>query len=214
MRVRKNAVAFVADTMGIAALHGLLGWLIGETLPLSMISLDYPAHFRRYFFHKALPYPLHLDADRSAICFAAQYLDFPVVRTTHDSGYKLIMSFAPGLEDEGSSANLAERVRRLMYQVLRDSHRVPSLQALSDRLGQTRATLRRQLKQSGVSYNQLKDSCRRELSLDLLRRSQLSIEEIANQLGFCDADAFRRSFRGWIGISPSNYRQQGQARTY
>lgn len=207
MRTRKNLTACVVDTMGIAALHSLFGWLIGQAIPVSAVLLDYDATFLSDIDSGVLPFPLTMAADRTAIRFASEYLDFPVIRSAQEYGQRLTLGFAFELHEDASRVDLAERVRRILYQNLRDSHRLLSLQELSNRLGKSHATLRRQLSSAGTSYNQIKDSCRRELGLDLLRRSTLSVEAIADRLGFCDSDAFRRSFREWIGVSPSAYRR-------
>ena len=67
------------------------------------------------------------------------------------------------------------------------------------------------LTDEGASYREIKDSCRRELGLDLLRRSSLPIEEIAVRLDFCDSDAFRRAFHDWLGMPPTRYRREALA---
>jgi AraC-like DNA-binding protein len=207
MRTQKNATAFVADIMGIAALHGLFGWLIEQTIPLSLILLDYDEKLRRHFDSSMLPFPIRMGAERTAIRFAAEFLDFPVTRSADNPAQGLILSFTSDFMEDASRPRLEERARSIMYQTLRDSHRLPTLHDLSHRLGQNPATVRRHLSHAGVSYNYIKESCRRELSLDLLRRSTLGVEAIADRLGFCDSDAFRRWFRSWIGVSPSAYRR-------
>jgi AraC family L-rhamnose operon transcriptional activator RhaR len=42
----------------------------------------------------------------------------------------------------------------------------------------------------------------------LLRRTQLSVTEIAFQVGFGDSNYFARQFRALLGVTPSQYRQQ------
>jgi len=108
--------------------------------------------------------------------------------------------------DDHVQLGVAEHARRIVFGSLRERHVLPTLDELSIELNCTRAVLRRNLAKAGVSYNYIKDSCRRELALDLLRRSRLSVEEIAIRLGFCDSDAFRRAFREWMGVTPLRYR--------
>lgn len=212
LRSRRNAIAFVVDATGLAVHHGLFSWLIGCRIPLSAILMDYGADLRPNFDPATLPHPLTLNAGKTALCFPAHYLDYPVVRTSDDKDDRtggLGILFA--LQDERARSLLAERARRSMYAVLRERHAPPTLEELADRLDCTVSTLRRNLARDGMSYNLIKDSCRRELALDLLRRSTLSIEDIATRLGFCDSDAFRRAFRGWIGMSPLQYRKNATA---
>jgi len=209
MRVRHNVIAFVVDVIGIAVLHGLLSWLIGHMIPVSMIQMDYDESMRPNFDPVLLPFPLSLGAGRGAIRFPAEYLDYPVVRTLEDYERRAGQSFLFDLHEDRAGTNVAERARRLMYSALRERRTLPMLEELSTQLNCTVPTLRRSLARAGTSYNQIKDSCRRELALDLLRRSTLSIEEISVRLGFCDSDAFRRAFRDWMNVSPLKYRQMG-----
>jgi AraC-like DNA-binding protein len=212
LRVRRNVVAFVVDSTGIAVLHGMFSWLIGHTIPLSMILLDYDEAMRPNFDFVLLPYPLTLGADAAAFRFPAEYLDYPVVRTVEDYEQRVGQSFLFDLHEDHAGASVAEQARRLMYAALREHRALPMLEELSEQLNSTVPTLRRNLARAGTSYNHIKDSCRRELALDLLRRSTLSIEEISMRLGFCDSDAFRRAFREWMNMSPLKYRKTGGMR--
>jgi len=213
LRAHLTEINFTVDTIGIASLHGLFGWLIGQTLPVSMIRLRYAESMRCLFETSALPFPLRMNAEDNAIEFPARFLDYPVRRTTDDCRDPLILSFATESGNERWQTDLAQQAQLVMYRALRDSHRLLSLAELSSRLGQTAATVRRQLSQEGTSYSQIKERCRCELGLDLLRASALSVEDIATRLAFCDSDAFRRSFRGWTGVPPSVYRKNESANT-
>ena len=90
---------------------------------------------------------------------------------------------------------------------LKSDRRLPAFGEIVTTLGGSEATLRRQLAREGTSYRQVRESCRRELALHLLRRTDMSIEDIAGRLDYCDSDAFRQAFRSWTGHSPTSHRQ-------
>jgi transcriptional regulator GlxA family with amidase domain len=46
----------------------------------------------------------------------------------------------------------------------------------------------------------------------LLRRTELSVTEVAYQVGFDDSNYFARQFHKVLGLTPSQYRRQQQAR--
>ena len=48
---------------------------------------------------------------------------------------------------------------------------------------------------------------RRDLALQLLAGSALSVADIASRLGFEDASTFYRAFRKWTGSAPGAWRQ-------
>jgi len=205
--LQRNAVALVVDATGMAALHGVFGWLIGQPIPLSRISMHYDERLRAYFDSAILPYPVEFNTPRTAMLFASEYLDYPVVRTLDDYERRTGLSFLFDPEVHQGPSGAAERARRIIYGALREQSGLPTLDELSVELDCSRARLRRELAKAGASYNFIKDSCRRELALELLRRSRLSVEDIAVRLGFCDSDAFRRAFRHWMDMSPLQYRK-------
>src|SRR5262245_46887291 len=79
--------------------------------------------------------------------------------------------------------------------------------SIAHRLGMAERTLRRRLAQCGSSYREVLEDVRRERALLLLRDERLSIAAVAERLGFDDASAFARSFRGWMGVSPASHRR-------
>ena len=69
----------------------------------------------------------------------------------------------------------------------------------------SRHTLYRKLKTEGVSFHELVDKVRKEKALELLKKKQHSLSEIAFLLGFSELSSFSRAFKKWTGSSPVNY---------
>lgn len=60
----------------------------------------------------------------------------------------------------------------------------------------------------GISPMQYYTSKRMEQACDLLQKSVLSVEEIAEQLGYLDSGYFRKAFKNYFGLTPTAYRKQ------
>lgn len=58
----------------------------------------------------------------------------------------------------------------------------------------------------GLSPKQLVMKVRLEAASDLLRRTALSVSEVAYQCGYADHSAFTRLFRSAVGLTPTQYR--------
>jgi len=68
-------------------------------------------------------------------------------------------------------------------------------------------SLQRRLRDEETSYSQLLDETRRELAMQYIRRSRMSINEITYLLGFSEPSNFSRAFKRWTGHSPTEHRQ-------
>jgi AraC-like DNA-binding protein len=67
------------------------------------------------------------------------------------------------------------------------------------------------LQAEGLTLQALKDEARHGQAMDLLRRTQRSIKQVAQAAGFRDEKSFARAFRAWTGQSPSDFRRQALA---
>ncbi|MEH6584836.1 MAG: AraC family transcriptional regulator, partial [Halioglobus sp.] len=52
------------------------------------------------------------------------------------------------------------------------------------------------------------DQLRQDLSRHYLKRSSLSLDAIAQLVGFTETTNFRRAFKRWEGVPPAHYRRQ------
>lgn len=196
------------DLFGMMEIHGLLGWVIDLSIPVRHAWLDHKPDVFDALQLPALPFPVRLNEGWSGFDFSAALLDYPVVRNGDDLARRPmnnLLFVSSAREMDRMPAEM--RVRGIAMTALRNLGRLPAFGEIVTSLGGSEATLRRQLAREGTSYRQVRESCRRELALHLLRRTGMSIEEIAIRLDYCDSDAFRQAFRTWTGHSPTAYRQ-------
>jgi AraC-like DNA-binding protein len=147
--------------------------------------------------------PVHFDAERAAIEFAASTMQRPL----------------PGA-DAARLRKLQERVRRLV-----DPHLVPSLyravrlllargaanrQAIAQQLALHRRTFNRRLQAQGTSFREILDGVRHEAARQLLRDTELPIIGVAAALGYAEASSLNHAFRRWSGLSPTAWRRQAR----
>ena len=106
--------------------------------------------------------------------------------------------------EDGLGDEWAGDIRRMLCPWL-TSHRC-SVDAMADLLAMTRRTFDRRLKSRGTSYRALANEIRFEVACRLLKDTEMSLSEIAAALGYSEASAFTRAFRGWSGQAPSVWR--------
>lgn len=96
-----------------------------------------------------------------------------------------------------------EQVRTLLVENL---PRYPAIGAVAERMGLTSRTLARKLKQEQTSFTEILNQIRSEVAIYFLASTDLSVDDIAESLGFGDTSNFRYAFRRWTGLSTSHYR--------
>jgi AraC-like DNA-binding protein len=119
---------------------------------------------------------------------------------------------APQLEAElerrranrGASDDVKGVVKRLL------AGRRPDLDEVARALGASVRTLQRRLGEGGVTFQQILEDARRELSRHYLLQSSLDLSQIAYLVGYEDANSFFRAFHRWEGASPGQWRERHQ----
>ena len=73
-------------------------------------------------------------------------------------------------------------------------------------LGMSTRTLRNRLRRESTSYREIVDQLRRVLAEELLSAGAMTIDEIAQRLGYADTSAFIAAFKRWKGVPPGSYK--------
>lgn len=205
-----DALSFTVALHGLTNYHNILEWLIGSHIP-AIAELDIAPAFAEGMDADLAPFTLRMGRPEKSLCFAASFLDYPVIRSFDEYSIMPHHNFLFEVPTRDTGLDIAERARRCMGRVLREDGSLCSLGQVGDMLCLSEITLRRRLASAGTSFRDLRDGVRRQFALELLRRTALPIDAISERLDFCDSDAFRRAMQTWIGQSPSAYRRGAQS---
>ncbi|MCB1756740.1 MAG: AraC family transcriptional regulator [Gammaproteobacteria bacterium] len=86
----------------------------------------------------------------------------------------------------------------------------PTLCMIAKTLGYAEHAFHKELKESGLNYNDLLRAARKELALHYIINRDIPLTDVAYCLGYSELSAFSRAFRSWTGMSPQRYRRQNQ----
>jgi AraC-like DNA-binding protein len=137
------------------------------------------------------------------IVFKSSWLD-QAASLGNKTTYATILAMCDDLlGDLTSRIGAAGEIRAIL---LRDIANPPTFDVTAQLLDVNARSLRRQLRQQGISFRGLRDELRTQLALKYLRSTNLANEDIAVALGFSDAANFRRAFHRWTNKSPSEVR--------
>ncbi len=189
-------------------IHGLMCWLTAQRVPINHIELkcappaddtDYKVRFCEKISYLS---------ERNYIQFDATWLKTTIKQD--ESSWRQFIRQTPH--------NLLVRFKNpfALSSIIRKHliNRHPSewheLSELPQYLNISEATIQRRLKNEGSSYQQLKNEIRRDTAIELLTRTDQSLQEISDELNFQDPSAFHRAFKKWTGVSPGIYRNKSE----
>jgi AraC-like DNA-binding protein len=182
-------------------------WQIGSALTgrelrgVTELTLPEPRYYRR--FVELLPH-VRFGQGQNRLVFDAATLDLPLMSADRAALRLARDQCEAALEALIADSGLTQRVRAL----LAPSADAPAeLASVAATLGMSPRTLKRRLAAHGASFTELLAEARRELALRLLSASSLSVEAIAQRVGYSTAPNFIRAFRRWTGSTPSAYRR-------
>ncbi|XOV88916.1 MAG: AraC family transcriptional regulator ligand-binding domain-containing protein [Pseudomonadota bacterium] len=101
-------------------------------------------------------------------------------------------------------------VSRICHLLLSTPGDFPLLPVTATQLGLSPRTLRRRLALLGTSYQKILDDVKKELAIEYLLTTDLTIQEIADLVGYTEVTNFRRAFVKWTRMSPYAYRRRYQ----
>ena len=187
--------------------HRLGSWLIGQRIRLEEATFAYPEPAHSSEYQRLFPCTRRFAAGSTSLLFPARYLDMPLLQD--ERTLKLFLQHSPAdlLARPDGGDSLTSQILR---QLGRDCSRWPDLENVARKLNMSPQTLRRHLHEEGASFQELKDQQRRDLAIYHLGRDELSLQDIAEQLGFSEPSAFHRAFKKWTGLTPGAYRANPQ----
>ncbi len=100
---------------------------------------------------------------------------------------------------------LESRVKSTLLQMA--TPELPSLKEVADIFCTTPRTLQRALSDEGVTFREILNEVKKQISSLLLKHEPYLIKDISHILGYSETAAFVRAFYSWYGLTPSKYIQ-------
>lgn len=189
-------------------IHGFSCWLLDSQIRLTQIELPFEAPTYAAQIAVMFPTVIRYGAPRASLQFDANYLAMPVRRDEAALNLMLERALLVVIKPYRRDRLMQQRVRQL----LANAHEGQSYTAetVAQALHVSVRSLHRFLQEDGVSLQKIKDEVHCEKAKHLLTRSTHPIKRIAACVGFDNAKSFTRAFTRWVGVAPSEYRQNGR----
>ena len=99
-----------------------------------------------------------------------------------------------------------EVVSQLYGLLVRSVRHVPTAHDACRTLALSERTLYRRLAAQGLTFGQMVDKVREQRATYLLENTRMSVEAVAESLGFAETASFSRAFKRWKGVPPLQFR--------
>lgn len=210
-----NAARFCIDTqpglgaLRVMAIEEILGTIrvqielvLGRPVTVRALHLDYEAPAYAQTYRELFDCPVQFAHTRTELVFDAAILDwqFPQANPGLAGMYRR--------ECERRVARDDNPVRVIKAALSADQFQAIRFTDIASRLSVSPRTLRRQLKLRGTSFQAIITDARLHQARFYLADTALSIEEIAERLGYSTGSSFRRAFKHWSGQTPGEVRRR------
>ncbi|NNF99360.1 MAG: helix-turn-helix domain-containing protein [Desulfobacteraceae bacterium] len=193
--------------LAFSSMITILRELVQKELTPLEILLSYRKPKYTEVYRKILSSPMKFNQEKDIIVFSEEQLATAIPR--HQSYIKYIMiEHANDLMKELDEwAGFKNEVTKMAIEHLPKGHF--DIEMVSRKLKMSRWTVTRKLKKEGHTFQNFMKGLKKDLALDYLENSNLSIMEIAFLLGYSEASAFRRAFKEWTGKNTRDYKFDG-----
>lgn len=187
--------------MAMAMVMARLREIIGERASLIEIELERPKPRNPAIFQRYLSSRLTFSGRINSVAFPHEIMD--IVNPRGDRRLFALMDMQCRSLHPARPVSQEEFVAEVRsFLQLRIAEPELSLTDAARHFDLSERTLQRRLAEQGTSLNDIRDAIRREMSLTLLKESDLPIAEICYRLGYSAPSAFSRSVTRWFGASP------------
>lgn len=202
----ENVSTFLMEFITVC-IHRMMCWFTDTRIPIIEHHFAYAAPDNLRPYELLFPETRIFNSNCNGFYIDSQYLSLARVRDWAETREFLKDAPAGLVVIPGSDNSYTARIKSILVKTIGRQGPVPDFERVAEQLHISTATLRRKLRAENTSYQQLKDTMRRDVAIDKLVRESTPITEIGLQLGFVESSSFTRAFKQWTGLSPQEYRR-------
>jgi AraC-like DNA-binding protein len=184
--------------------YSLFKDMVGVDFRFIEIWAQYPKTEYADVYLETLDCPVRFDQEFNELRFHSGWLDSPLQKANSITSQSIKELCDDIILIMSTTGGIAHEVFVVMTQ---DIHSASNIETLAKHFNMSSRTLRRKLTNQGTSFQNILSDVRKKLSIEYLRGTNLSIDEIADRLGYSDATNFRHAFKKWTGKTVGNYRR-------
>lgn len=186
-------------------LQHVIEYVVGHQLADARISVDYPPPPYADQYDDFFGCPVVFEQDCVQLAVPRAYKDLPCFTANEDMYQIAIDQCRTAQRRLRECGDAADTVYDLLEKHLEDHL---TLEQVAYRMHLSPRTLIRRLKKRGTSFQAISDRLYAQTAADYMNRTDISVNGVAQLLGYKDPANFRRSFKRWFRMTPASYREQ------
>ncbi|HEX8531062.1 MAG TPA: AraC family transcriptional regulator [Cytophagales bacterium] len=189
-------------------LHVCSGLVKRRVVPLD-IAFTFPRPDDLTPYETSLGAPVRFGQPANRITFHGADVLLPL------AGYNpvLFAHFRQIVEEALRSEQAVHSARSVRQAVLRlfNERRPVTVEAVAEALHTSVRSLQRKLQGENTSFLKVVEETKKQICLQLIGTGGYNVTEIAYVMGYNEPSAFRKAFKKWTGVAPTNYSKQETA---
>jgi AraC-like DNA-binding protein len=195
---------FIFETE-LVSLHTICAMVLDDVHVFKEINLAYPAPDYADKYEGIFHCPIKFNAPENLLIFEAAILDRPLKHANPLTRKILEQECRQLCQRLNENVSVKDKIR---HELLFLEGEYPTLDQLAHRINMPERTIRRRLTAEGTSYKDILSDIRKQKALELIANGDLSMEKIAEKLGYSEVASFYHAFKTWTGTTPANYRNR------
>jgi AraC-like DNA-binding protein len=192
----------------LSALYTAACFLANRKIQLENIALSYPKPAHEAEYREIFNCPVRFNNETDMVCISNKVLDLKTSMGNPQLFEACKKQCAELSAKLGKNDPLIESIRDI---IASSSCRITRLDQVANKLCLTPRTLQRYLRKRNTTFKSILSEVRSEIAKTYLERTNLTIDQISDRIGFTETANFRRAFKKWNRISPGEFRSNAES---
>jgi AraC-like DNA-binding protein len=180
------------------------GFLSKEDFQIEEIHLSYPDPGYGLLYREMFKCPVYFNEETDMFRISFNFDDIPTSMGNPILADICRQQCQQLMTKLKVSDELISTIRNLLITSLGQFPRLP---VIARQMAMSSRTLRRRLQERNVTYQNILDDIRIELTKEYIATTNLSVDQIASRIGFSEATTLRRAFKKWTGKSIKEFKK-------
>lgn len=179
--------------------------LIEDYIPLAQVSFACKAPVNIACYEKTFRIRPVFNTRSYSLSFSKKWLNCPII--SHNKELFDLLENHIFTKPKQKEMRLSQFIKEDIKAAFRTLNNI-TVEDVADLHSLSTRSIQRTLKKENTSFRQLQELAKRELSLALLPKQEMSIKEVTYLLGYSSISAFSKAFKRWEGMAPSEFQSQ------